>query len=104
MKETLLERCQQRQLQDQSHLVYLVKNNRPFTDFRKYVLKECNAAIANTLKQAAGALEGIKKEPKECGVCNACELVMTCTTLEADREYNCALTDAQKILLGEERE
>ncbi len=91
MKETLtlLERCQRdaREMQKQSY-------DGDLTD------KEINELIVFTLKQAAEVLEGKKKEePPHAGY----------TAVEAGmysyaKGYNKALTDAQRLLLGEDND
>jgi len=85
MKETLLTKLQREARE------YFMTDNHTSVDAEKL-----NTLIANTLKQAAEALEGMKHIcTEECYCCGhpPCEYEMGHTD---------ALTDAQKVLLGED--
>ena len=51
-------------------------------------------------KRVVEMVDGMKiKNLKDCGRCNACETMMTCTTLEGDREVNRVLTALRERLM-----
>jgi Na+-translocating ferredoxin:NAD+ oxidoreductase RnfC subunit len=43
-----------------------------------------------------------KRELKECGKCNACEMMMACEVLYADRQFNQALSQINTSLIADE--
>lgn len=61
----------------------------------EHILTQYHQDISTALVKA---LEGLKVPLKECGVCNACEVAMHCTTAEAHLKANQVLTEAQNII------
>jgi hypothetical protein len=43
-----------------------------------------------------------KRELKECGKCNACEMMMACEVLYADRQFNQAISQINTTLIADE--
>lgn len=43
-----------------------------------------------------------KRELKECGKCNSCEMMMACEVLYADRQFNQALSQINTSLIADE--
>ena len=93
MKETLLQRCQ-REAREKLVTPWDYYNDAEGTE--RYIKEEdIDQILANTLKQAAEALEGMKgKEIIHLGSRDT----------KAEQFYAQALTDAQKLLLGEDND
>ena len=102
MKETLLQRCQREALEEYQKRYILNDES---------LIETLNKIITHTLKQAAEEI-GKMEKPETCpkypngnGACNQrdCEF---CRDKESESRdgYNQALTDAQKLLLGEDNE
>ena len=94
MKETLtlLEQCQRefdKNFEMKNFALYSKKHDIPATT------TEIKYLLADTLKEAAEALEGMK-------ILELCEDKDT-DLYEREVGYNQALTDAQKLLLGEDK-
>jgi hypothetical protein len=66
-----------------------------------------DAIIAQTVTEARrqtllDVLAGLPgdRELIDCGVCNACDVMMTCTTMEANRDHNTALQTVRAHIEG----
>jgi len=103
MKETLLQRCQ-REAREKwiKELLAREDGKKPHLGgaslWNAKLLALSDTFIANTLKQAAEALEGMKKKN------SAYEQRYKEQAMWADIGYDQALTDAQKLLTGEDNE
>jgi hypothetical protein len=104
MKETLLQRCQREARE---------KFNEDTAGEVSFYTETINEIIANTLKQAAEeVLNGMIISWSPCGSCNNCEtatsacerIIEARTENRVRNEIINTLTDAQKLLLGENNE
>ncbi len=92
MIETLLEKCQR----ECEEVLYAENFNMPHQECLR-LYESMNQQIANTLKQAAEALEGLEKKDLPSALKDPAGF---CKGIG----YNQALTDAQKLLLGEDND
>lgn len=98
MKETLLTKLQ-REAREKFNREYVDMDNQQIWDGKR-IESYVSEAIANTLKQAAESLEGMKIE--EIGY--AKNHKDTIEDIRRKEGYNQALTDAQKMLTGDSNE